>query len=225
MARRAREMATRTAGGPAALRQGELAARYVWDWGRLTDIRVTAPIAALLVLTLLVLLPLLTMLIASLRPPGTLPFDDGAFVLSNFSSVYLAPDTVAMLRNTAIYASIPIILALPLAFGLAFLTERTDMPFRDTVYSAMFIPISIPVFASAMSWFLLLGPRAGTLNMWIRAVLGLDTKEGPFNVLSLEGMIFVHAIAIIPSMWLILISVLRVMDPALDGAGRTPGWP
>ncbi len=163
------------------------------------------------------------MLVASLRPPGTLPFDRAPFILSNFSSVFLAPDTLAMLRNTAIYASVPIVLALPLAFGLAFLTERTDMPLRAAVYSAMFIPISIPVFASAMSWFLLLGPRAGTLNMWIRAILGLDTKEGPFNVLSLEGMIFVHAIGIIPSMWLILISVLRVMDPALEEAASISG--
>src|SRR3981081_973282 len=87
----------------------------------------------------------------------------------------------------------------------------------------MFIPISIPVFASAMSWFLLLGPRAGTLNMWLRVIFGLDTKEGPFNVLSLEGMIFVHAIGIIPSMWLILISVLRVMDPALEEAAAVSG--
>jgi iron(III) transport system permease protein len=87
----------------------------------------------------------------------------------------------------------------------------------------MFVPISIPVFAGAMSWFLLLGPRAGTLNMWIRVIFGLDTREGPFNILTLEGMIFVHALGIIPSMWLILISVLRVMDPVLEEAASVAG--
>jgi ABC-type Fe3+ transport system permease subunit len=148
-------MATRTA-AEAGIQQG-WAQPYVPTWGRLTDVRFSAPIAALLILCLLVVLPLGTMLVASLRPPGTLPFDAAPFILSNFSSVFLAPDTLAMLRNTAIYASVPILLALPLAFGLAFLTERTDLPLRDAVYSAMFIPISIPVFASAMSWFLLLG--------------------------------------------------------------------
>jgi len=214
-------MATRTA-AEAGIHRG-WAPPYRLSSGRLADVRVTAPLLALLMLSLLVVLPLLTMLLASLRPPGTLPFDNAPFILSNFSSVFLAPDTLAMLRNTAVYASVPIVLALPLAFGLAFLTERTDMPLRDAVYSAMFIPISIPVFASAMSWFLLLGPRAGTLNMWIRTVFGLDTREGPFNVLSLEGMIFVHAIGIIPSMWLILISVLRVMDPALEEAASVSG--
>ncbi|HEV7663573.1 MAG TPA: hypothetical protein VGQ62_08570, partial [Chloroflexota bacterium] len=204
-------MATRTAG--AEIRGGFAPPAFV-SWGRLTQVRIVAPLVALLILSLLVLLPLLTMLVASLRPAGTLPFDHAALTFSNFAGAFLAPDTLAMLRNTAIYAIVPIFIALPLAFCLAFLTERTDLPFREGVYSAMFIPISIPVFASAMSWFLLLGPRAGTLNMWLRTIFGLDTREGPFNILTLEGMIFVHAIGIIPSMWLILISVLRVMDPS-----------
>src|SRR6266568_1788972 len=159
-------------------------------WKRVSQAQVAAPLIALVILGVVVVLPLFTMLISSLRPAGTFPFDAGA---------------------------------LPLGFGLAFLTERTDLPLRDAIYTTMFVPISIPVFASAMSWFLLLGPRAGTLNMWLRTLLGLDTREGPFNALSLEGMIFVHAIGIIPSMWLILISVLRVMDPALEEAAAVAG--
>jgi iron(III) transport system permease protein len=213
-------VATRAAG--AEIRRG-FAPSVAVSWGRLTELKILAPVLALLMLALLVMLPLLTMLVASLRPPGTLPFDHAAIIFTNFTSVFSAPDTAPMLRNTAIYAIVPIFIALPLAFGLAFLTERTDLPLRDAVYSAMFIPISIPVFASAMSWFLLLGPRAGTLNMWLRLIFGLDTREGPFNILSLEGMIFVHAIGIIPSMWLILISVLRVMDPALEEAASVSG--
>jgi iron(III) transport system permease protein len=197
--------------------------RWRLTYGRIAAINVAAPLVALGLLGLLVLLPLLTMLVSSLRPAGTLPFDAGPLIANNFANVYLAPDTLPMLRNTALYAVVPIIMALPLAFGLAFLTERTDLPLRDAIYSAMFVPISIPVFASAMSWFLLLGPRAGTLNLWFRTLLGLDIREGPFNILSLEGMIFVHAIGIIPSMWLILISVLRVMDPALEEAASAAG--
>src|SRR5438045_3526235 len=103
-------MATRTAGRAGI--HGGLAPRLGWDWGRLTDIRISAPIVALLVLGLLVLLPLATMVVASLRPPGILPFDAAPFILSNFSSVFAAPDTLNMLRNTAIYASVPILLAL-----------------------------------------------------------------------------------------------------------------
>src|SRR5919112_260177 len=140
-------MATRTA--EAGIRGG-FGSPLALSWGRLTQLKIIAPLIALAILALLVLLPLVTMLVASLRPPGTLPFDHAPVILSNFGGVFLAPDTLPMLRNTAIYAIVPIFLALPLAFGLAFLTERTALPFRDVVYSVMFIPISIPVFASAM---------------------------------------------------------------------------
>lgn len=213
-------MATRAA--EAAIGRG-CALRSGIGRGRLTEPRVIAPLVALAVLMLLVVLPLGTMLAASLRPAGALPFDRAAIDLTNYATIYTAPDTVLMLRNTALYAVVPIVFALPLAFGLAFLTERTDLPWRNGIYSAMFVPISIPVFASAMSWFLLLGPRAGTLNVWLRTLLHLDVRDGPLNILSLEGMIFVHAIGIVPSMWLILITVLRVMDPALEEAAAVSG--
>ena len=62
-------MAASTAAG-AGLHGGGWVRPFVSTWGRLTDIRVTAPIAALAVLVLLVVLPLVTMLVASLRPAG-----------------------------------------------------------------------------------------------------------------------------------------------------------
>src|ERR1051326_6432240 len=102
------EMAASTAAG-AGLQQRGGVGPFVSSWGRLTDIRLTAPIAGLVVLALLVVLPLVTMLVASLRPPGTLPFDNTPLIFSNFSSVLPADDTLAMLRNTALYASVPII--------------------------------------------------------------------------------------------------------------------
>ena len=42
-------------------------------WGNLTSLRRAAPLGSLLILGLLVLAPLLTMLVASLRPAGTCP--------------------------------------------------------------------------------------------------------------------------------------------------------
>jgi iron(III) transport system permease protein len=200
---------------------GETLANPSRDW--LVDLRRTAPVLSLVVLGVLVVLPLLVMLIASFRPAGTFPLDPGPIILTNFADAYLTPNTLAMLANTAIYATVPLVFALPLAFGLAFLTERTDLPLRGHIYSVMFVPMSVPIFASAMSWFLLLGPRAGTLNMWIRTIFGLDMRDGPFNILTLPGMMFVHALGIVPSIWLILISVLRSMDPVLEEAAAVSG--
>lgn len=190
---------------------------------RLLQVRALLPAASLLILGLLVLLPLLVMGLASVRPANTFPFEGEVIGLANYLDVFGQPGTAVMLRNTAVFAAGALILALPAAFGLAFLTERTDIPFRDGLYTLMFVPMSIPPFATALAWVLLAGDRAGTLNQWIRYALGLQSQTGPFNVFSLEGMIAVQALGMVPSMWLILIGVLRNMDPALEEAAATSG--
>jgi iron(III) transport system permease protein len=202
---------------------GAPAARSASLLDRVLNIRVAAPLIALIVLTILVIVPLVVMAIASVRPANSRPLGFDAFVLSNFVDVFGHPSTPTMLRNTLIYAVGAMVIGVPIAFTIAFLTERTDMPFRTSMYTLMFIPLSIPPFATALGWVLLLGPRAGTLNQWIRLIFGLDVRDGPINIFSMEGMIFVHALGIVPSMWLLLISVLRNMDPTLEEAAAATG--
>ena len=62
-------MATRSAAG-ARIHRG-WAVPTVGNWGRLTDVRVAAPIAALLILGLLVVLPLLSSVVAMKLLAGT----------------------------------------------------------------------------------------------------------------------------------------------------------
>src|SRR5215204_6267256 len=204
-------------------RPGTPSARSVWRLDRIFKIQVAAPLIALIILTILVVIPLLVMAIASVRPANSRPIGFDAFVLRNFIDVFGHPSTPTMIRNTVAYAVGAMVIAVPIAFTIAFLTERTDMPFRTSMYTLMFIPLSIPPFATALGWVLLLGPRAGTLNQWVRLLFGMDVREGPVNIFSMEGMIFVHALGIVPSMWLLLISVLRNMDPTLEEAAAATG--
>jgi iron(III) transport system permease protein len=101
--------------------------------------------------------------------------------------------------------------------------ERTDLPGRTALYTLMFVPMAIPPFATAAGWILLLGPNAGAINEWIRSLLALEMTRGPLNIYSLWGMMFVTALAVAPSMWLLLIGLLRNMDPTLEEAGETSG--
>lgn len=199
--------------------------RYTHIGGRnmLLDIRVIGPLVVLALLAFYVLIPLILTVIASFRPAGVLPTEAGAFTVSAYVRAFTGADFRPIVFNTVLYAGGGVLLGLPIAFAFAFLTERTDMPFRHYMYLMMFVPMSTPVFATALGWVLLLGPRAGTINQWIRLVTGSDTREGPFNIFTLEGLIFVHVLGGIPTMWLFLISVLRNMDPAMEDASATSG--
>jgi len=177
----------------------------------------------LVLLGVLVVVPLGLMVLASFRPAGVLPLDAGAYTLGNYAEAFTDSDLGTILLNTFIYAAGGVVFAIPIAFGMAYLTERTDMPLRDWMYTLMFIPMSTPVFATALGWVLLAGPRAGTVNQWIRLLFGIDTNEGPFNIFSMQGLIFVHVLGVVPSMWLFLTSVLRNMDPSLEEAASASG--
>ena len=142
---------------------------------------------------------------------------------SRYTQAYGGSDLLPVIRNTLIYAGLSVVFALPIAFGFAFLTERTDMPLRNAMYVLMFIPMSTPVFATALGWVLLSGSRGGTINVYLRAMTGSDAAEGPFNIFSLPGLIFVHVLGMVPTMWLFLTAVLRRMDPVLEEAASAAG--
>ena len=163
------------------------------------------------------------MLLASVRPAGVMPFASSVFTFQGYAQAYGGSDLLPIIRNTLIYAGLGVVFALPIAFGFAFLTERTDMPLRNAMYVLMFIPMSTPVFATALGWVLLLGPRGGTINVYLRAMTGSDAAEGPFNIYSLPGLIFVHVLGMVPTMWLFLTAVLRRMDPVLEEAASAAG--
>ncbi len=178
----------------------------------------------MLIVAFLVLVPLIVMIAATFRPTGVFPLEGGEFTLSNYTEFLSGQRGVwKIFQNTFIYAGGTMALAVPMAFGMAFLTERTDVPFRSILYTLMFVPFVTPVFATALGWVLLAGPRAGAVNEYIRLILGLDSRNGPFNIYTMQGMIFVTALGIVPSMWLLLVSVLRNMDPTLEEAASTSG--
>jgi iron(III) transport system permease protein len=172
----------------------------------------------------LVVGPLVTMVVASFRPPATLPFAPGEFTLANYVNVFIADrSTWIVLGNTAWYAVGTMVLALPMAFGLAFITERTDVPLRPALFTLMFVPMVTPVFATALGWVLLAGPQGGVINEYLRLILPIDSRDGPLNIYSMWGMIFVTALGLVPSMWLLLVSVIRNLDPTLEEAASTSG--
>lgn len=207
--------------GVAAVRWRRRAPQF--SFSNFLEFRVAGSALVLVVLALLVIIPLIFMFAASFRPAGVLPFEPGALTIEQYAEAYTGADSMAIIRNTLLYAGLGVLFALPLAFAFAFLTERTDMPLRNAMYVLMFIPMSTPVFATALGWVLLLGPRGGTINVYLRALTGSDATEGPFNIFSLEGLIFVHVLGIIPTMWLFLTAVLRQMDPLLEEAALTAG--
>lgn len=172
----------------------------------------------------LILLPLATMIMFSLRAGP--PWNPGAWTLENYEIAYSDPDTFIIFWNTVLVAAASTAISVGTAVVFAFLTERTDLPFRNVAWGLMLIPMAMPGLLFAVSWTLLLSPRIGMFNVWLREFMGLfgfEGSEGPFNIYSLTGMIFLEGMRGVTTTFLIMVGAFRAMDPSMEEAARTSG--
>jgi iron(III) transport system permease protein len=173
----------------------------------------------LLALLYLVAVPLVLLLVASFKPTG-LPLDPG-WSLENYQLVYGDTGFYRLLWNTVVFAGGCTVSALLLGGVLAWLVERTDLPYKATARVMIALPMVLPPFLLAMGWALLASPRNGWFNQLLKDLFGL--ADAPFNIYTVGGMVFVEALALVPSVYLILSSAFRNMDPALEEAAMTCG--
>ena len=171
------------------------------------------------VLAYLVAVPLVILLISSFTPSG-LPLDPG-WTFDNYVKTYADPAFYEMVWTTAKFALGATIGALAIGVLMAWLVERTDLPARGLVRVMVILPMATPPVLLAIGWVMLLSPRIGFFNHVFMGALGLESA--PFNIFSLGGMIFVEALSLVPSTFLMLSPAFRNMDPNLEEAALTSG--
>lgn len=171
----------------------------------------------LAVLIFLVLPPFAAILVTSLSGEGSAA---GTFTLKHFQSIRTL-GTVRIYVNTFIFALGSSIVSVGLGTVCAWFTERTDAPFRELVYLMAYCNFAIPIIAKVIAWVILLGPKAGLINVTLIKYLGL---KGPlFNIFSLPGMIMVQGLMWTPMAFLMMAAPFRAMDPALEEAAKMSG--
>ena len=139
----------------------------------------------------------------------------------NYEEVWFDPDTYRVFNNTVIYTTGATAFGITLAAVLAWLVERTNIPGKIWIYAGIPMTLAIPGMLQAMAWVLLMSPRIGFINKWLQALFGLETA--PFNIYSLEGMIIIEGLRLVPTAFLMLVPLLRSMDPALEEAAAMSG--
>ena len=107
----------------------------------------------------LVFVPISRLLISSFQL-GHPAFPD-AWTLSNYTSAFTADNFYVILARTFWIAAVGTAISLSLAVFLAWLVERTDMPFRNLAWVIILVPMAIPAILFAMGWNLLLAPNSG----------------------------------------------------------------
>ena len=139
----------------------------------------------------------------------------------NYAEVWLDPATFDLFYNTFAYVTGASALGITMAAVLAWLVERTNLPGKIWIYAGVPMTLAMPGLIQAMAWVLLLSPNSGFVNMGL--MHWLDLEEAPFNIYSLSGMAFVEGLRLTPTAFLMLVPLLRSMDPALEEAAAVSG--
>lgn len=165
-------------------------------------------------------IPLLMLLYGSIRsaPIG----EPGAhYTFANYVKAYADKEFYLLLLNSIYYAIGTCTLTFLIGTFLAWVSERTNTPFKKLFMVMSLIPFIIPGILSTISWILLLSPKIGLINIVVKEALGLEAA--PFNVYSMWGMIWAESIHLYPLVFLLMSAAFRNMDTSLEEAAMTAG--
>lgn len=173
----------------------------------------------------LLVIPLLTQLLASFRGPY-LPIGvpTAQWGLDNYQTLLGgAGDLGEVLATTAVYVGGAAIISTLIAWTLAWIVVRTDVPGRTVISVLVLLPFIIPPIVRAQSWVLMLAPQSGLLNQLLRTLPFVGGDSGPIDPFAFPTIVVVQGLVSVTFPFLLLVPILQNMDGALEEASRTSG--
>jgi iron(III) transport system permease protein len=166
----------------------------------------------------LTLIPLAMLLYGSVKsgPPGVA----GDLTARNYIALFQNWRLAGALVNSAIFSLGSSILAFAGGLYLAWMTERTNLPWRGAIYTCILIPMIVPGILTTVGWIMLFGRRSGIVNIIAMQYFGLTE---PIEINNMPGMIWVQGTDQIPLAFFLLAAALRSMDPSLEEAAMVAG--
>ena len=154
------------------------------------------------------------------------PTAPGDFTFENYGKAFGVDAFWPALESTVVYAVGVSIVSMTIAIAMAWLVERTDMPGRNLAWAVMLLPLAMPGFLASISYVVLGAPKTGLVNQLLRAILepfGYTADDGPLNIYSMGGMIFVEGVRGATTIFLMIVGAFRLMDPSLEDAAIMSG--
>lgn len=144
------------------------------------------------------------------------------YSLDAWADAWNSPDVFPALWNTLSVAFWYQLISFPVGILVAWLLARTNIPGARGLEFMFWLSFFLPTLSATLGWMLLADPRTGLLNQW--AVNYLGFKQGPFNVYSYWGIVWVHLMAHAISIKVMLLTpAFRNMDAAMEEASRLSG--
>lgn len=170
--------------------------------------------AAVSVLVIFVVIPMLYLVVNSFLVDGTID-------LGNYHTVYSKIVNWTALINTFKLSLLVMGLSLVISFPLAWLVGRTNLPAKGFFRTMFVATYMIPPYVGAIAWTQLLNPSVGYVNTFLTSCFNLSSS--PFNIYSMTGLVWVLTLFYSPFAFITISRALEKMDPSLEEAARISG--
>lgn len=139
----------------------------------------------------------------------------GEFSLERYVRLLQDSSVLAVLRNSLLLGVSAGLLSTLLGFAYAYVLSRPKVPFRRGLELLALLPIVTPPFSIGIAAILLFG-RAGLITF---KLLGIRT--GAFY--GFPGLLMVQSLSLAPVAYLVLVGMLRGINPFLEEAAHNMG--
>jgi iron(III) transport system permease protein len=146
-------------------------------------------------------------------------YDGTSITLRFFSEAYSAHGLVEMIANSLGFALGSTVFAVALGTALAYLTVRTNVPFKRLIFTASLVPLIIPGILHTIAWIFLASPDIGLFNAFLEPIFG----KAVLNIFTMWGMVFVEGLHLSPLVFLLMYAAFRSMDPSLEESALMSG--
>jgi putative spermidine/putrescine transport system permease protein len=170
-------------------------------------------VPVLLFLGALFLVPILLLLSRSVMTP------DGTWSAANFARLFESSAYSKSLWITIKVGAATAMLSVGLGYPLAMLIARSRPSMTSVLTLGVLIPYWAGVLMRTFGWMVLLG-REGVINAWLA---GLGFGHLPALIYNFSGVMIGMVNAYMPLAILVMVSVMKAIDPRLISAAATLG--
>jgi iron(III) transport system permease protein len=187
--------------------------------GRQKTIRWLTGLAFLVLVGIPAILPIFYVVINSFTDSQL--GQEWVFSLEPWDRVFGNSKTLSSIVNSFILA-IRVPVGIAVAFWLAWLLVRVDVPGRRFIMYALWFTFFLPILPLTLGWILLAHEDYGLINEMLMNLPFIS--EPVVNIQSIPGILWVHlTLATIPIMTLLLAPALQQIDGSLEEASDMAG--
>jgi iron(III) transport system permease protein len=170
--------------------------------------------AAVVALIILVVLPLLFLLLGSVRGEERLSLEHFAEALSGRLYVQALRNSLVLGGWTAFFS---MVIGLPMAWAVS----RTNVPGPALFRITATLSYMSPPFLTAIAYVNLFSPNAGLINVFMRDVVGAPWLT--FSIFTMGGLVLVTVLHTFPFVFLLASSALQSVDASYEEAAQILG--